>query len=193
MASDEAQLLYKIVVLGSGAVGKSCLTLRLVQNKFMEDYDPTIEDFYKTTIKVDTQTAQLDILDTAGQDDFNSMQDQWIREGEGFLLVYSVGSKATFDQVESLRMKILRSKNVQKGVPMVVVGNKCDLPAAEHQVDESMGQALADSWSCPFMEVSAKSCIRNEDCFHEVVRQIRNSRVKKPEKVTSMPRFCAIL
>eukprot|EP01084_Bolivina_argentea_P056829 103936_1 len=89
---------YKIVVLGGGGVGKSALTIRLVTDNFLDEYDPTIEDSYRKQVEIDNRPALLDILDTAGQEEFSSMQDQWMREGKGFLLVYSITSTATFDE-----------------------------------------------------------------------------------------------
>lgn len=83
MATAEGNEEYKMVVLGSGAVGKSALTIRLVTQNFLEEYDPTIEDNYNKTINVDSIPAHLDILDTAGQDEYSQMQDQWMREGKG--------------------------------------------------------------------------------------------------------------
>ena len=77
----------KIVVLGSGAVGKSALTIRLTYGDFLDYYDPTIEQNHLTTVTVDDQPAHLDILDTAGQDQFLQMQDEWIREGKGIAVV----------------------------------------------------------------------------------------------------------
>jgi len=61
-------------VLGSGAVGKSALTIRLVTDNFLDEYDPTIEDSYRKQAVIDNKVALLDILDTAGQDEFSSMQ-----------------------------------------------------------------------------------------------------------------------
>lgn len=57
---------YKIVVLGSGGVGKSALTVQFVQGIFVEKYDPTIEDSYRKQVEVDGQQCMLEILDTAG-------------------------------------------------------------------------------------------------------------------------------
>lgn len=57
---------YKIVVLGSGGVGKSALTVQFVQEIFVEKYDPTIEDSYRKQVEVDGQQCMLEILDTAG-------------------------------------------------------------------------------------------------------------------------------
>merc|ERR1712159_890627 len=120
----------KIVVLGAGGVGKSALTIQLVTGNFLQEYDPTIEDSYRTTVKInykgEERNALLDILDTAGQEEFQSMQDTWMREGKGFLLVYSIIDESSFEEVRSLREKIMRAKDADK-VPIVLVGNKCDL------------------------------------------------------------------
>lgn len=73
---------YKLVILGGGGVGKSALVIRLVTDNFMDEYDPTIEDSYRKQVTIDEEPAILDILDTAGQEEYSSMQDQWMREGE---------------------------------------------------------------------------------------------------------------
>merc|ERR1712173_207312 len=186
---------YKIVVLGGGGVGKSALTIRLVTDNFLDEYDPTIEDSYRKQVQIDEQTAILDILDTAGQEEFSSMQDQWMREGKGFLLVYNICSTTTFDEVKQLRDKILRAKE-EDTVPIVLAGNKCDLrdPNNPKQVTLEKGKNLAALWKVPFFETSAKEKINNEECFYEVVRQIRKME-KSTEKVDSGgSRFkCSIL
>ena len=88
--TDNENIEYKMVVLGSGAVGKSALTIRLVTQNFLKEYDPTIEDNYNKTIRVDGAPAHLDILDTAGQDEYLQMQDQWMREGKGIVVIVVV-------------------------------------------------------------------------------------------------------
>lgn len=164
---------YKLVVLGSGGVGKSALTIRLVTDNFLEDYDPTIEDSYRKLTTIDGDQVVLDILDTAGQEEYTTMQDQWMREGNGFLLVYSITSRSSFDDIATFKDKILRAKDVDN-VPIVLVGNKCDLDA-HRQVSASEGSGLAQKWGCKFMETSAKERIKSEDCFYDVVRAIRKA------------------
>uniref|UniRef100_M4BHB5 Uncharacterized protein n=2 Tax=Peronosporaceae TaxID=4777 RepID=M4BHB5_HYAAE len=174
---------YKLVVLGSGGVGKSALTIRLVTDNFLEDYDPTIEDSYRKQTTIDSSPALLDILDTAGQEEYTSMQDQWMREGKGFLLVYSITSRSSFDDIVAFKDKILRAKDVDN-VPIVLVGNKCDLEV-QRQVVVDEGRSLARRWGCAFMETSAKERILNEECFYQVVREIRKAerpaRVERPQ------------
>merc|ERR1719494_692228 len=121
------------------------------------EYDPTIEDSYRKQVDIDGNTALLDILDTAGQEEFASMQDQWMREGKGFLLVYSIINKSTFEELDELHRKILRAKDVNK-VPLVIAGNKCDLRDASdpRQVTVKTAKEFADSLGCAFYETSAK-------------------------------------
>lgn len=170
-------------------MGKSALTIRLVTDNFLDEYDPTIEDSYRKQVMIDDETALLDILDTAGQEEFSSMQDQWMRDGKGFLLVYNITSRPTFDEISKLYDKILRTKDATK-VPIVVVGNKCDLKD-ERQVEYNEGFDLAKQWGVPFFETSAKIKLNNEACFFELVREIR--RMTKTNKPTKKKSFCTIL
>jgi len=96
-------------------------------------------DSYRKQVMIDDEPALLDILDTAGQEEFSSMQDQWMREGKGFLLVYSICSETTFEEVELLIEKIKRCKDDdwefgRSSCPIVIVGNKCDLANELRQV-----------------------------------------------------------
>jgi GTPase KRas protein len=165
---------YKIVVLGGGGVGKSALTIRLVNNNFLEEYDPTIEDSYRKSCELDGRPVMLDILDTAGQDDFAALRDAWMREAEGFLLVYSITKRATFDEVEQLQVRIMKVKEDEGCVPLVLVGNKCDLHD-QRQVSSEEAEARAKQWGCRFYETSAKEEINNVDCFLDVARAIRDA------------------
>jgi len=94
-----------------------------------------------------------------------------MRDGKGFLLVYNITSKPTFDEVSVLYEKILRTKDTDR-VPIVLVGNKCDLKD-ERQVEYNEVAELAKKWGCPFFETSAKMKLNNEACFFELVREIR--------------------
>lgn len=162
---------YKLVIVGGGGVGKSALTIQLIQNHFIDEYDPTIEDSYRKQVTIDAETCLLDILDTAGQEEYSAMRDQYMRTGQGFILVYAITARSSFDEITSFREQILRVKDKDK-VPMVMVGNKCDLES-ERQVTTAEGQALAKTFGCPFMESSAKTRVNVEEVFFELVREIR--------------------
>ncbi|CAD5124962.1 DgyrCDS13204 [Dimorphilus gyrociliatus] len=148
---------YKLVVLGSGGVGKSALTVQFVQGIFVEKYDPTIEDSYRKHVEIDGQQCMLEILDTAGTEQFTAMRDLYMKNGQGFLLVYSITAQSTFDDLEDLREQILRVKDTDD-VPMVLVGNKCDLED-ERMVGYAQGKERATKFNCHFIETSAKSKI----------------------------------
>jgi GTPase KRas protein len=183
---------YKIVVAGGGGAGKSCLTLQLIQNHFIEEYDPTIEDSYRKQCIIDNQLAMLDILDTAGQEEYSAMRDQYMRSGQGFLLVYAVTSVGSFEELFHFYEHILNTKDVNS-VPLVICGNKCDLEK-ERQVSIQDGQALAAKWNCRFYETSAKTRINVEEAFFEVIREIRRFELidnTKPKKV--IKHTCSLL
>ncbi|XP_044239368.1 ras-related protein M-Ras isoform X4 [Ursus arctos] len=105
---------YKLVVVGDGGVGKSALTIQFFQKIFVPDYDPTIEDSYLKHTEIDNQWAILDVLDTAGQEEFSAMREQYMRTGDGFLIVYSVTDKASFEHVDRFHQLILRVKDRQR-------------------------------------------------------------------------------
>ncbi|KAG7261838.1 hypothetical protein CRUP_022881 [Coryphaenoides rupestris] len=156
---------YKLVVLGSGGVGKSALTVQFVQGIFVEKYDPTIEDSYRKQVEVDGQQCMLEILDTAGTSTFNDLQD--------------------------LREQILRVKDTED-VPMILVGNKCDLED-ERVVGKEQGQNLARQWNhCAFLESSAKSKINVLDIFYDLVRQI-NRKTPVEKKKAKKKSNCVLL
>jgi GTPase KRas protein len=171
---------YKIVVVGTGGVGKSSLTIQLINHHFMEDYDPTIEDSYRMQVAIDGITCLLDILDTAGQEEFSAMRDQYMRGGQGFACVYSITSRSSFEELSIFREQILRVKETND-VPMILVGNKCDLEDSR-VVSSLEGHDLAKSFGCQFLEASAKSRINVEQSFFELVRDIRKPRSSAEEK-----------
>uniref|UniRef100_A0AAV2L0A6 GTPase KRas n=1 Tax=Knipowitschia caucasica TaxID=637954 RepID=A0AAV2L0A6_KNICA len=145
---------YKLVVVGAGGVGKSALTIQLIQNHFVDEYDPTIEDSYRKQVVIDGETCLLDILDTAGQEEYSAMRDQYMRTGEGFLCVFAINNIKSFEDIHHYREQIKRVKD-SEDVPMVLVGNKCDLPS--RSVDTKQAQDLARSYGIPFIETSAKT------------------------------------
>uniref|UniRef100_A0A7S4KJT7 small monomeric GTPase n=1 Tax=Paramoeba aestuarina TaxID=180227 RepID=A0A7S4KJT7_9EUKA len=181
---------YKLVVVGGGGVGKSALTIQLLQNYFVDEYDPTIEDCYRKQVTIDNETCLLDILDTAGQEEYAAMREGYMRCGEGFLVVYSITSRSSFEEIEGFRNQILRVKD-EDYVPMVLVGNKCDL-LDDRQVTLEEGRETASIFTCPFFETSASLGVNCEASFFDLVREIRktyrNDATKRKKK-----RGCSLL
>jgi Ras-related protein R-Ras2 len=183
MAESDRQ--YKLVVVGGGGVGKSALTIQFIQSHFVQDYDPTIEDSYRKQCVIDDKVAHLDILDTAGQEEFSAMREQYMRTGEGFLLVFSVTDKSSFDEISKFQNQILRVKD-KDSFPMIMVGNKSDLEN-ERVVSEVMGAEKARELHIDYMETSAKLRTNVDTCFYDLVRCIRKTQetlepTKKPKK-----------
>ena len=83
-------------------------------------------DSYRKQCVIDEEVALLDVLDTAGQEEYSAMREQYMRTGEGFLLVYSITSRQSFEEILTFQQQILRVKD-KDYFPMIVVGNKCDL------------------------------------------------------------------
>ncbi|XP_069681334.1 ras-like protein 1 isoform X4 [Periplaneta americana] len=126
---------YKLVVVGAGGVGKSALTIQLIQN--------------------------------------HAMRDQYMRTGEGFLLVFAVNNAKSFEDISMYREQIKRVKDAEE-VPMVLVGNKCDLPT--RAVEMNQAQEVAKQYMIPFVETSAKTRLGVDDAFYTLVREIRKDK-----------------
>lgn len=167
-------------------------------------------------IFTDGETCLLDILDTAGQEEYSAMRDQYMRTGEGFLLVFAVNSAKSFEDIGkssilsppppqvnynlfvfagTYREQIKRVKDAEE-VPMVLVGNKCDLQT--WAVDMNQARDVAKQYGIPFVETSAKTRMGVDDAFYTLVREIRKDKdVRKKRnniKNGSSRRFkCAIL
>ena len=105
------------------------------------------------------------------------MRDLYMKNGQGFVLVYSITAQSTFNDLQDLREQILRVKDTDD-VPMVLVGNKCDLED-ERVVGKDQGVNLARQFNCAFMETSAKAKINVNDV--SISRQIH------PNKFRSRP------
>lgn len=158
-------------MLGAGGVGKSALTVQFVQNMFIDSYDPTIEDSYRKSCDVDGRACILEILDTAGVEQFTAMRELYIKNGQGFVLVYSVTDEASFKELMELREQVMRIKG-NSSVPIVLVGNKADLTETR-EVEPEVGVRIANSWGrTPFYETSAKYRLNVEEVFKDLVRQM---------------------
>jgi small GTP-binding protein len=175
----------KIVVFGAGAVGKSALTIQFVQGYFITDYDPTIEDSYKRVLAVDGENIQLDILDTAGQDDFAPMRTSYMRQGKGFIIVYAIDDRASFEEVEVFHRDLTRTKGTTN-VPVVICGNKCDLED-KRVVSKQEGEELAGKLSGIFFETSALANINIENAFKALVKEIKKQGAPSSSSTAANP------
>ncbi|WKX98091.1 hypothetical protein Q1695_013634 [Nippostrongylus brasiliensis] len=164
----------RVVVVGGGGVGKSALTIQFIQvfqQYFVQDYDPTIEDSYTKQCFVDEDLCKMEVLDTAGQEEFCTMREQYLRSGNGFLIVFAVTDRNSFEDVRKLHTMICRVKD-RDDFPVILVGNKADLENERH-VSSAEAEDLARSLSIPYVECSAKLRVNVDQAFHSVVRLVR--------------------
>lgn len=154
------------------------MTVQFVQGIYIDTYDPTIEDSYSKEIEVDGRACNLEILDTAGVAQFTAMRELYIKNGNGFILVYSVTDKKSLEELLAIREQIIRIKG-SSSVPMVLVGNKCDLND-ERELQPEDGINVSKEWNkVPFYESSAMYKMNVDDAFVDVVRQIIRKEVQQ--------------
>lgn len=161
------------------------MTIQLIQSHFVDEYDPTIEDSYRKQCVIDGEVALLDVLDTAGQEEYSAMREQYTRTGEGFLLIYSITDRDSFKEIKSYQRQILRVKD-KDYYPIILVGNKSDL-IMERVVAKHEGEALARTFGCKFIETSAKMRVNVDDAFYEMVREIRRYNKEQTVRQSLLP------
>lgn len=171
--------MFKVIMVGSGGVGKSALTLQFMYDEFIEDYEPTKADSYRKKVQLDGQETQVDILDTAGQEDYAAIRDNYFRSGEGFLCVFSITEQESLNAAHELREQILRVKN-DENIPFVLVGNKADLDE-RRVVGQEDADELAKSWRVPYVETSAKTRHNVNEVFFDLLRQISTRKSRELE------------
>lgn len=159
---------YRVVVFGAGGVGKSSLVLRFVRGTFRECYIPTIEDTYRQVISCNKNVCTLQITDTTGSHQFPAMQRLSISKGHAFILVYSITSRQSLEELKPIYDIIREIKGDVDGIPIMLVGNKCDDGNREVSIQEGMEQSKF--WSCAFLETSAKTNYNVKELFQDLLQ-----------------------
>jgi len=162
--------ILKVIMVGAGGVGKSALTLQFMYDEFVEDYEPTKADSYRKKVKIGNDEVLIDILDTAGQEDYAAIRDNYFRSGEGFLCVFSITEHESFAATHDFREQILRVKG-DDNIPFLLVGNKCDLNH-KRAVSQEEAIRLADAWKVPYVETSAKTRLNVDKVFYDLMEEI---------------------
>jgi small GTP-binding protein len=147
-----------IVVVGDGGVGKSCIICRYVRDRFTEDYEPTIEGVSETVMKLGSgKELPVKLTDTAGQEDFSSVRDLAMSQGDAFIVVFSLIEFKSLKMAEDL-LEGIRTNRANKGLPFnfVLAGNKCDM-ASQRTVAKADAEAVASKYKGNYFETSAKT------------------------------------
>ncbi|VDL76917.1 unnamed protein product [Nippostrongylus brasiliensis] len=154
-ATGPAERTFRVVMCGEAAVGKSSLVMRLVSGKHCANLPSTLGvDFHVKTVNVDGRNVALQLWDTAGQERFRSLCKSYFRRADGAILVYDVSSEHSFIKVRDWIDTIKDS--VERQIPIILVGNKCDLRADLGEVVTNKdGASLAAKMGVLFMETSA--------------------------------------
>ncbi|XP_051538554.1 GTP-binding protein Rheb isoform X1 [Myxocyprinus asiaticus] len=173
----------KIAVLGYRSVGKSSLTIQFVEGQFVDSYDPTIENTFTKMITVNGQEYHLQLVDTAGQDEYSIFPQTYSIDINGYILVYSVTSNKSFEVVKVIHEKLLDMVGKVQ-VPIMLVGNKKDLHM-ERVISCEEGKALAESWNAAFMESSAKENQTAVEVFKRVILEAEKMDGGAPQGRTS--------
>ncbi|KAF4634125.1 hypothetical protein G7Y89_g3974 [Cudoniella acicularis] len=180
--------LYKLVVLGGDNVGKVELTRRLNLQQHFEYNDANTIGSFRREAVIDGLGCTLEVLDTTGYEGYTSLRDLYLREGDGFVLVYSITSRRSFTLVSKSFNQVSRIKEVEKQpLAILLVGNNSDR-VTEREVATLEGHALARELRCGFVEASAKNDINVEKAFYDVIRQIRAEQVQRQEEARRVRR-----
>ncbi|XP_052091950.1 ras-related protein Ral-a-like isoform X1 [Mytilus californianus] len=179
--AQQPAVIHKVIMVGSGGVGKSALTLQFMYDEFVEDYEPTKADSYRKKVVLDGEEVQIDILDTAGQEDYAAIRDNYFRSGEGFLCVFSITEQESFQATAEFREQILRVKNVNSdksddSIPFLLVGNKADLEE-KRQVPVEEAQQRSQQWKVPYVETSAKTRANVDKAFYDLLRIMNKAKL----------------
>lgn len=154
----------KLVVAGDGGVGKSSIIVRYTKDQFSEGYEPTLEDNYYTKIDLaNGESLEIEIADTAGQEDYKALRDKFMAEGDAFLIVYSIIDARSLQMAESL-LEQISVLHEGESFKFVLAGNKCD-KEAQRQVTQEEGKELAQKHKGTFIETSALSAVNVKEVF----------------------------
>ncbi|KZV21724.1 hypothetical protein F511_02882 [Dorcoceras hygrometricum] len=174
---EDCDYLFKAVLIGDSAVGKSNLLYRFAKDEFFLDSKPTIGvEFAYRSIKVGDKIIKAQIWDTAGQERFRAITSSYYRGALGALLVYDITRKSTFESLKKW-LKELREFGGPEMV-VVLVGNKSDL-LHSREVNLEDGRSLATLEQVSFMETSAKENLNVEEAFLHMIHRIYETTSQK--------------
>ncbi|XP_054707935.1 ras-related protein Rap-1b-like [Uloborus diversus] len=181
---------YRLVLMGAACVGKTAIVHQFLYDYFPTEYMPTVEELYRGEYDVGNTGLVLDILDTSGTYEFPAMRKLAVDTGDAFILVYAINDDKSFEEVRRLKQMILEHK--QSDVPIVVVGNKCDLEKQRMVQKEVADTIVTIDWENRFVESSAKEGCNIVKIFKEILVQANfpydlNPAVQK--RRTSLPLY----
>ncbi|XP_063229341.1 putative Ras-related protein Rab-33 [Bacillus rossius redtenbacheri] len=179
LGAGSSKRVFKIIVVGDSNVGKTCLTYRFCEGKFLQKSEATIGvDFRERTVDVNGEEIKLQLWDTAGQERFRkSMVQHYYRNVHAVVIVYDVTKMASFQSLPQWIEECNRN-NLTSDIPRILVGNKCD-SAATQVVNTHSAQQFADIHHMPLFETSAldeSECDHVDAIFMTLAHKLKNRR-----------------
>lgn len=184
----------KLVTVGDGAVGKTCVLMAYSTNKIPEDYIPTVFDNYHCYVRVDEQVVNLQLWDTAGQEDYDRLRPLSYPQTDVFMICFSLISRDSLANV--LEKWVVELKHHCPGVPIILVGNKTDLrDKAKRRGKDYIRATEAEEMAKKIGAVAyAECCALTGDGLHHVFdKSIRCALADKLEKLKPRKKKCTIL
>jgi len=179
----------KLVVIGDGAVGKTCLLISYANNRFPEDYIPTVFDNYVVNITAGDQNIELGLWDTAGQEEYDRLRPLSYANANVFLICFSVVNSTSFENVQAKWYPEVI--HFCPDVPQILVGTKIDLrkdPDTIKKIEHSgqslisfeQGDGLAKRIKAiRYLECSAKTGENLKTVFDEAVKSVLFNKTRK--------------
>lgn len=182
----------KCVVVGDGAVGKTCLLISYTTNAFPGEYVPTVFDNYSTTVTVDGRQINLGLWDTAGQEDYDRLRPLSYPQTDVFVIAFAVNSPSSFENVRAKWVPELTHH--APNTPMLLVGTKIDLRGdseamerlrerGQSMITYEQGVGLAkEIGAVKYLECSALTQAGLKNVFDESIRAVLNPQPSKDKK-----------
>lgn len=190
-----------MVILGSTKVGKTAIISRFLNERFDDQYTPTIEDFHRKFYSIKGDVYQLDILDTSGNHPFPAMRRLSILTGDVFILVFSLDNRDSFQEVQRLKRQIYETKSCLKNktkenvdVPLVICGNKCDREFYREVQSEEIEQLMTGDEQCAYFEISAKRNTNVDQMFQTLFTLAKLPNEMSPDRHRKVSlQYCEVL
>ena len=162
---------FNIVVLGGGGVGKTCIILRYIRDKFDPTYIPTIQDVFSKSVDYNGQTYTLQLVDTAGQDELQAITDTAFSSADAFCFVFSLTSIISLNEIDNFYNRVKASTSGNQ--PIILIGNKSDLTEEIiADIDKEADQVKNKINAIGFLKTSAKEGTGINDAFQAIIQTL---------------------
>ncbi|MCK4382597.1 MAG: GTP-binding protein [Candidatus Lokiarchaeota archaeon] len=175
--TGKTDAIYKVIVIGDPAVGKTSLLTKFATNQFEEKYLPTIGvSILKEPIELEEKNATVSLMfwDIAGQPQFYMLHRPYYNGADGIVLMFDITRSSTFSNINNWYSSAV--KYGLSGVPRILIGNKADLKE-ERKIILPMAEHLSEKLNAPYFETSALTGDNVKQVFHKIAELVYNSKV----------------